>query len=322
MSDHSTSELRPRADELALDRLPASLVEGLRPLLAALARKITIEELAVGSGLLQRVRIDQVQFGGATVDRLVIAGATAHLRSASAYLQNVNLNLELRLSLEWWYDLGIFGGDSGTESLGSLRFGLPVGNVLVPSLANLDLYIPSAAVTGLSASVPPLTNLELGPTQLAGVSASKTTLPSDGLAISGLGLGAVALDGITLPGASVRTADLEQLRPSEPIALPSVNLSNVSIPATSIPNIVGGAFAFDAQATSRGVSVDFGIFGLTFLVTPIAHLQVGALTLGGVNLSADVDSISLQGIRVPVDVRGVHIQGIQLNQITVEDIKL
>lgn len=315
-------ELLRSGDTLAVERMRTSLLEDLRPLLAAIARKITIEHVAVGSGLLQRVRIDKVQLGAATVDRLAITGATAHLRSASAFLHNVHLDLELRLTLEWWYDFGIFGDDSGTESLGSLWFGLPVGSVVIPSLANLDLHIPSVAVDNLSASVPPIVDLELGPTELAGISAERTALPTGGLAVTGLGLGALGLSHVTVPGVTTREAAVDRLRPTQPLTVPSIHLANLSIPSTSIPNVTGGAFAFDAQASSRGVEVSFGIFGFGFFIQPVAHMQVGSLTLTDVSLSADVDSIALQGIHVPVEVRGVHIDGIQLNEVAVEEIKL
>ena len=69
------------------------------------------------------------------------------MHAGSAFLENVRILLELRLSVDWWYDIWVWD-DHGTQGLGSLSFAIGIGNVAVPSLHDINLAVPQATVDG------------------------------------------------------------------------------------------------------------------------------------------------------------------------------
>ena len=82
-------------------------------------RSIDISQVLVGAGTIGSLRIQDIGIGAATVDRLVVQGITAGVHSGSALLQNVRFLLGLKLSVHWWYDVGLWS-NSGDQGLGSL----------------------------------------------------------------------------------------------------------------------------------------------------------------------------------------------------------
>jgi hypothetical protein len=97
----------PLGSELAETPSPTAIDLALTAL-----RSIDVAQLLVGSGTLGSLHVQDLTVGAATVDRLVIQGISAGIHSGSAFLQNVRFLLELRLSVHWWYDVGLWS-DSG-----------------------------------------------------------------------------------------------------------------------------------------------------------------------------------------------------------------
>ena len=151
------------------------------------------------------------RLGDATVDRLVVQGITARVHSGSAFLQNVRFLLELKLSVHWWYDIGLWS-DSGDQGLGSLSFALGIGNVAVPSLSDINLAVPSATVTDASLNVSPVQNLDLGSAGLRDLRVDDTKLPASGFGLSGLQLGAVSVASLGAPDATARSLAVGRVR--------------------------------------------------------------------------------------------------------------
>src|SRR5262249_4230870 len=98
-----------------LNRLPA--------VLSPVLKRVNVEELAVGSGTIGNISINQVNVGTAKIDKVTLANTVATVKAGNVFLQNVRMNLELQFHLDWWYDIGI-ASDSGSENLGSMSFSM------------------------------------------------------------------------------------------------------------------------------------------------------------------------------------------------------
>jgi len=295
----------------------------LADLVATALRSVDISQVFLGGGTIGSLRVQDIGIGAATVDRLVVQGITAGVHSGSAFLQNVRILLELRLSVHWWYDVGLWS-DSGDQGLGSLSFALGIGNVAVPSLSDINLAVPSATVTGASLNVAPVQNLDLGSAALRDVRVDDVKLPASGFGLEGLQLGAVTIASVGAPDATARSLSVAELAPSGALRLPAVEVGNIRVPAAQVPNITsqGAVDIANAQATRRGVELDLGVIGFTFWVAPVVDIHIGTLILSNVSLSAAIDRLRVEGVSLPVTVHGVSAGDLRFEQLTVNQISL
>ncbi|MGH6920862.1 MAG: hypothetical protein ACREJ0_24530 [Geminicoccaceae bacterium] len=203
--------------------------------IARALRTIDIGQLGAVSGTAGSLGVDRIELGEATIDRLVIQGVAASIQAGTTWLQDVRFVLELRLSVDWWYDFGWLGSGGGTVGLPSLRFGLTLGNILVPSLDDINLSVPSAVVNDAGAAIAPITNLNLGAARFRDLRVDDTQLPSAGFGLSGMDLGAVAVDNVGFPAAVSRRLSLGELTPDGPLRLPAAEVTGIEIPLGADP---------------------------------------------------------------------------------------
>jgi len=293
-------------------------------LITAALRTIDISQIAVVSGTAGSLGVERVELGEATIDRLVVQGVSASIQAGTTLLQDVRFVLELRLSVDWWYDFGWLGSGGDTVNLPSLSFGLTLGNVLVPSLDDINLTVPSATVNDAGAAIAPISNLDLGGATFRDMRVDDTELPSAGFGLAGMELGAVTIDKVGLPATTSRALRVGHFTPNAPLHLPAAEVTGIEIPAAQIPNVVsqGAVDIEDAQATRRGVSLSLGLFGFTFWVQPVFDIHIGQLTLTDVSASASIDRLRLEDVSAPVTIRGVTMGDLQLEQLTVNQISI
>lgn len=303
-------------------QLEAAIEERVGPILAQVLRKISIDQIRAESGTLGDLDVAKVVLGDATIDKVILTGTSATLNGAQAFLQTVRMVLDLQFTLEWEVDLGWIGNWSGTENLGSLPFGLNLGNVSVPSLANINLSIPNVTVDNVQAVVNPINNLDLGGAKITKVMARDTDVPADGFSLVGLGLGSASIKNFSVPKTSTATATIEEFEPNSAIKLPGAEVSNLQIPSSQVENISTGGFNFLAQASARSLGVDLGILAVRIIVTPVVHLDVGSMIIQDVELSAMANRLNVQGIQVPVKIRGITVRDIILQTVKIGEISL
>jgi hypothetical protein len=285
---------------------------------------IDIAQVTASSGQVAQIEIDKIAPGAVKVAGLNLTGTSLAIKSGAALLQNVRFVLQLKLTLDWWYDFGIFGSDSGSDDLGSLFFPFNAGNVVVPALNNISLSIPNIAATNVTAGIAPILNLALGSAGFTGLLAAGVALPSGGFQLGGLELGPVSIASLQTPDASVGKVSIAEFAPTGSIVVPSVQLNNIELPSASAADIQSvSPFAINnIQASAQGISVSFGIFGFTFLVTPIINTNIGSLTLSGVTLSGSVSKAEIQNVSVPVVITGINLKTITIGAIDVTNITL
>ena len=298
----------------------AYLQSQLPGIFRALARKITIPQLIAASGSISDIDINKIILGEAKIDKVTLQDTSATVQSGSAYLQNVRINLELKFTLDWWVDIWVYS-DSGTEDLGSIWFPVSIGDVRVPSLEDIHLSIPSMTTQNIKANMPPISNLDLKAGNFTNLQATETTIPADGFQLSGLGLGNFSLSNLQVPKTFTREASLQQFQPQAELVLPSAQMTQVSIPSASANNIQSNAIALDGVASKRGLSISFGIFGVTIWVQPVAHMSIGSMVLSDVKISALVNQARIENVRIPVDIRGISLKGIEIRELNINNMQ-
>lgn len=321
MADGHFQKIKEFADLNFNKQIEDYLQTRLPGIFQILSRKVNIEEVVAGSGTIKDIAVDKILMGEAKINKIILQGTSANLKSGSAFLQNVRINLELKLTLEWWYDIWIHS-DSGTENLGSLWFPLSIGDVQVPSLEDINLSIPNVAIDNLKAAMAPIKNLDLGCGEFSQLNATKTTLPVNGFQLTGLGLGDFSLSQIQIPQTSTQKITIQEFKPTDEILMPEAQVNNLNIPDTSINNIQSANISLDGHASKKGINVNLGVLGFKFWVEPVAHINIGAMKLNDVKLNAIINTAKVEDIGIPIDIRNINIKGVDINDIDINEIKL
>jgi hypothetical protein len=304
-------DLASHIEAVLRTRLPA--------LLGGMVRRINIAQILAASGNLGDIEVDKIVLGSAHIDQLIVQGTTLDLHSGSAFLQNVRTILDLNLSLDWSVSIG-FASASGTINLGTLSFGINLGNILVPTLNNIPISIPQISASNVTADIAPISNIDLGGGTFTAVNA---TIPANGFQLTGLGLGSLSLSTLQVPQTTVDKVSIQDVSPNRNIVVPSVQLNQLQLPAAAAADIQTTApIAFTAIASAQGVSASAGVISVSLWATPVIHISIGSLLLQNVSISGTVNRATIQNVSVPVDIRGVNLKTISIGQIDVNNITL
>jgi len=311
----ATSAVTPQV-EAALSTIAHGILTGV-------TQKFNIAEVDAASGTMVDLEIDKIVLGSATVGELVLQGTSVDLNSGSAFLQNVQIVLQLEFTFDWWVNVGIWS-DSGTADLGTIDIPVSVGDISVPSLNKIPLSIPSMSTTQpITTTIAPLSSVDLGGGVFTGLTATKIALPANGFQLTGLGIGAVSVASVQVPQTTVAKVTVQDFHPNANIVLPSLQMTGIDLPAAKAADIqTTGAININADFAKRGVSLSLGVLGGTISVTPVAQIGIASLLLQGVTVSASVPTATIQNVSVPVDVRGINVSSITVGQIDVTNITL
>lgn len=312
-----TTESQPAAQELT-----AALQKSVGPILAQLFKKIKINQVRAESGSIADLDVDKVILGDATINKIILTGTSAKLKGAQAFLQNVRMVLQLKFTLQWKVDLGWLGSWDGTNDLGSLPFGMDLGNISIPSLANIDMNIPSMSVDNVKAQLSPINNLDLAGARIKKISAKETEIPADAFGLSGIGIGSASIKNLSVPKTATEAVSIEEFTPNAAVVLPGVELANVQIPSARVDNVSTGGFNFMAQASSRSIGADLGILAIKLIVIPIVHMDVGTMTIQDVDLAATANKLQVQDIKLPVTIRGINLKNMVLQTVDIGEIAM
>ncbi len=310
------------ASEPGSQKLSEALGMSVGPILAQLFKKVNINQIRAASGSLADIDIDKVVLGDATINKIILSGTSARLNGAQAFLKTVRMVLELVFTLRWKIDLGWFGSWDGTENLGSLFFGMNLGNISIPSLAGIDMNIPNLTADNVQAKLKPINNLDLGGAQIKKILAADTDVPAEGFGLSGIGIGSVSVKNVTVPKTATQAVSIEEFDPNAAVVLPGAEVSDLQIPAAKVDDITTGGFNFIAQASSRSIGIDLGILAIRLFVTPKVHMDVGSMAIHDVNLSATASKLKVQDIEVPIRIRGIQLKDLMLQTVKIDEIAL
>lgn len=284
--------------------------------------QMNVAQVSAASGTVADIKVGEIVLGGLTIQQLSLQGTSLDIAAASASLTGVRVVINLDFQFDWWVNLG-FWSDSGSADLGSLSFGIDLGNVAIPSLNRIPLSIPNIVVANLSAAAAPITSVDLAGGSFAGLVASNLTLPKNGFTLSGLGVGAVSIASVEAPEATAASISLQDFHANANVVIPSATLSSVQVPSATAADVEATTtVSFNGTASQQVLPLSLGILGGSINVTPTAYISIGTLQLTGVALSGAVTQAILENIGVPVDIKQINLNAIDIAQISATNITL
>ena len=288
-----------------------------------MTQTLNVAEVAAASGSVVDIRVGRIVLGGVTIGQLTLQDTSVDINSGSAFLQNVRTIVTLDFSLDWWWDIGI-DSDSGTSDLGSLSFPFNLGNVSIPTLNNIPLTIPSIVGHNVTASVAPITGLDLGGGSFSGVKVASVALPQGGFTLTGLQVASVELASVDVPKMGVSQVTVQDFHPNANLTIPALQLGPIALPSASAGNIATtNPISFNGTASSRSLpEFSVGVFGFTIKATPRFFASIGSVLLNGVTLSLNVKQALLNALGVPVDVQDIQLSTVNVDNIVATSITL
>ncbi len=167
-----------------------------------------ISEADIQKASVNSISVGSVGIGPVTIGQLVITDLELNTAADGAFLRNFVVTVTYNMKLDWHLHIELPGNvidDSGTEDLDSPQFIIGFGDIRLPGLENLKIDIANLAVDSPSATILPVTNIQLGKAVAEGIQAANLKLPTAGFSLNGLGLGTLNVAGFGAPAATVDT---------------------------------------------------------------------------------------------------------------------
>jgi len=283
--------------------------------------QVKAPQISVKQAALQTVSVGHLGIGPITVGNLAINNVGFTVVSGHGVLQNVQVTLTLRLSVEWHIHVGLPDGipdiDLGdTYDLGSFSVSLPVGDISLPALSNLKFDIPTLAAQNLTVSADPL-SLQATNIKADTIRANDAALPSAGFTISGLSFGSLSGTGLGVPAASVAQASVQHVH-GDPVQIPAFTLSGVQLPAAQIPSITSTIpLTIPANLETVAAGFDAGILRVIIRIRPSVLMHVEHLQITNANASASVGQVVLHNVTLPFDALNITLSQIGIDTIEI-----
>ena len=280
---------------------------------------LNVPEVDIQNAGLTAVNIGQVGLGPISVAQLVVNDANLSITSGRAVLRSVRVTVTLRIKVEWHVGVSMPDGIpdidiSRTTDLGSLSFGMPVGDIDIPSLNNINVNVASLTAQNVSVAADPL-SIQLGNATAEQIQATGVTAPSAGFTIAGLSLNNVQGSNVSLPAAGVAQASIGHVH-GDAIGIPSVSLRSLSLPAAQIPQVTSTApLDIPANLQGPGAGFDAGILRLVLRIVPSALTHVEHLDITSASAHATVGGVVLRNVTLPYDVHNLTLSQVGINNV-------
>ena len=282
--------------------------------------RATIPQTTLQKAGITTLTVGQLSVGPVQIGRLALDDFHLGLSVGTAVLTNFRVTLTLHLSLDWSVGVHIpFDGTpswNGTIDLGSPSVTVPLHDVVVPGITNLDVDVQHLAAGPVTANATPLTNLTLGTAVAETIRAQNITLPGQGFSIAGLALNGAQLTDASVPTVSIGEIDVGRVH-GEALPMGTLTLANVGLPAAAVNDVVSQGIDADAVGPTHDLHADAGVLELTLHITPEARGQIDQLTLSGVSASANIASIQLEDVVAPYELLNLKLSDIGIEQIAI-----
>ncbi|MDS9469800.1 hypothetical protein RGQ15_19765 [Paracoccus sp. MBLB3053] len=298
----------------------------LEQLGAALRRRISVNSIAAAAGRAASVEIDRIEVGEASIEKVAIEHFSSRVTCGAALLRNVRAILELHFEVQWSYDLKWFGSDQGVKALGSKAKTIPLHDIRIPLLRDIELEVPSVDVSDVSASVQPVSDVALGAAGFTDLAIEQTRLPASGFRVSGLGFASFEVARFAAPDADSARLAIDRFSPEAPLRLPDVAVGNIEIPEVAIPDVGSPEpvtlMDIEPETFEAPVFKIGEFFKAIFIAKPVLHLQIGELVLSDLRAKASIGAVRVEGLSTPVSVEGLRLSGLTLDQVSAEGIRV
>ncbi len=293
--------------------------------------KISVPETRVAKARAQQASIGELKLGPIQVGQLSLSGVKLRTRTSTAQLRNLHLALTMSYSLDWrvgvvidvpapFPDLNI--SESGTMDLGTMKLGIPFGNLSLPGLADLSVDVPSLVARDLEVIAGALKNQNLGAALAEGIRTQGLVAPGQGFQTSGLGLASASAQGITLPDAALAGATIARVSggtlPIGGLSIPGLDLPALKLPRLACENVG----ATSNPVVTKLPTADIGLLAATLKVTTTAQFTMDELRVDGVQAAASIGEIALKNIELPYEVLNVSLSQIGLEGIAIPQVEV
>lgn len=282
--------------------------------------QVKIPEADIQRADLTAISVGHVAIGPITVGELVLNNTKFTMTGFAGVLQNMHVTVTLHIAVEWHVHVGLPDGipdiDIGdTYNRGSFSFSMPVGDVMLKNVSNIDLVIPTLTAQSMSVAADPLTNLQLAHASAEQIKAQNIALPTAGFTLAGLTLNSVQGSAISVPAAKVDQATIGHVH-GDPVTIPAFTLRSLNLPALQIPAIASTS-PFDIQVDLQGLSPGFdaGILRLVLHITPSVLSHIERLEISGAKAVASVGQVVLTNVVLPYDVLNLTLSQVGINTI-------
>jgi hypothetical protein len=282
-----------------------------------------VPELDAQQAGLQSISIGQVGIGPINVGDLAIDNVDVTFSAGPVVLHNVVVTVTIEVTFEWditipmpWPFDDIHLGS--TFDLGPFVFGpMPIGDVTIPSLTNVQLHLPSLAGQNMTATASPLSNLQVSNAVADTVVAHNITLPAAGFSLTGLMLTSVNGTAVGVPAVGVGDASIAHVH-GDAVAIPQFTLGPVNVPTLSLPFATSTA-PLDVPTVLSPMIIDIpaGLLHASVTLKVTAQSHVDQLDLNGAHASASVGQVVLHNVTLPYDVLNLTLSQVGINSVAI-----
>jgi hypothetical protein len=279
----------------------------------------TIPEADIAKASVNSISVGSVGIGPVTIGQLVITDLEMNTAADGAFLRNFVVTVTYNMKLDWHLHIELPGNvidDSGTEDLDSPTFIIGFGDIRLPGLENLKIDIASLAIDSPSATILPVSNIQLGKAIAQGIQTKNLKLPTAGFSLSGLGLGTLNVAGFGAPAATVDTATIAKVN-GDTTPFGQMSLSNLGLPASQIPDIVAQGVDSTATPKPKAFHLDMGCLDLVLKVNPTAQAHIDQFIIRNVKASGSIGKIELHNVVAPYELLNVTLSQIGIETISV-----
>src|SRR5438132_722785 len=284
----------------------------------------TIPEADIQKASVNSISVGSVGIGPVTIGQLVITDLELNTAADGAFLRNFVVTVTYNMKLDWHLHIELPGNvidDSGTEDLDSPTFIIGFGDIRLPGLENLKIDIASLAVDSPSATILPITNIQLGKAIAEGIQAKTLKLPTAGFSLNGLGLGTLNVGGFGAPAATVDSATIARVT-GDTTPFGQMSLSNLGLPASQIPDIVAQGIDSTATPKPKAFHLDMGCLDLVLKVNPTAQAHMDEFIIRNVKASGSIGKIELHNVVAPYELLNVTLSQLGIETISVPTVAI
>ena len=284
----------------------------------------TIPEADIQKASVNSISVGSVGIGPVTIGQLVITDLELNTAADGAFLRNFVVTVTYNMKLDWHLHIELPGNvidDSGTEDLDSPTFIIGFGDIRLPGLENLKIDIASLAVDSPSATILPITNIQLGKAIAEGIQAKTLKLPTAGFSLNGLGLGTLNVGGFGAPAATVDSATIARVN-GDTTPFGQMSLSNLGLPASQIPDIVAQGIDSTATPKPKAFHLDMGCLDLVLKVNPTAQAHMDEFIIRNVKASGSIGKIELHNVVAPYELLNVTLSQLGIETISVPTVAI
>lgn len=284
----------------------------------------TISEADIQRSSVNTVSVGQVGIGPVTIGQLVLTDFELNTAAAGAYLRNFVVTITYTMKLDWHLHIDLPGNvidDSGTEDLDSPTFIVGFGDIRVPGLENLKIDIASLVVDNPTATINPVSNIQLGAAVAEQIQAKNLKLPTAGFSLNGLGLGTLNVAGFGAPAATVDSVSIARVH-GNTTPFGQMALSNLSVPSVTIPDIVAQGVDSTATPKPKAFHLDMGCLDLVLKVNPTAQAHIDQLVIRQIKASTSIGKLELHNVVAPYELLNLTLAQIGIDTISVPTVAI